>query len=108
MNFTELLQQLCKDKGVSARKMCLENGLNHSAFDNWKRKNQIPFGETIAKLADYFGVTTDYLLGREEKTAEPPLSPRQKELVEMVVALSDDKIEVAKSYLEFLKSQQTQ
>ncbi len=36
-----------------------------SAFDRWFNKNVVPSPETLIKLADYFNVTVDYLLGRE-------------------------------------------
>jgi transcriptional regulator with XRE-family HTH domain len=67
MRFTEIIKELCKQKGISERKLALDNGLNAGAVYNWVRSNEMPKGETIAKLADYFGVTTDYILGREGK-----------------------------------------
>ena len=37
----------------------------------------------LCKLADYFGVTTDYLLGREQHdTSAPSLSDSESDLIE--------------------------
>lgn len=36
-----------------------------ATYSNYERCVREPSGETLIKLADYFGVTTDYLLGRE-------------------------------------------
>ena len=66
--FFDRLKKLCDEKGISTYKACTDIGLNRAAVAKWKN-GSIPSGSTAAKLADYFGVTTDYLLGKEnEKT----------------------------------------
>lgn len=62
--FFDRFQQLCQEKGVSVYRACTDVGLNRSAVAKWKAGGQ-PNGTTAGKLAGYFGVTTDYLLGRE-------------------------------------------
>jgi len=53
-------------------------GLNKSNATFWKR-GSIPKGDTLQKLADYFGVSVDYLLGKAE-TPVPKQNPTpQKE-----------------------------
>ncbi len=44
-------------------------GITPVAYQNYEYGKREPNGDTIVKLADLFGVTTDYLLGRE--TGEP-------------------------------------
>lgn len=60
--FFDTFSMLCEQKGVSLYKACTENGLNRSAVAKWKG-GAIPNGSTLATLAKYFGVTTDYLMG---------------------------------------------
>ena len=43
-----------------------ESGFGENAIYKWK--NQSPTTENLTKVADYFGVTLDYLVGREGKT----------------------------------------
>lgn len=38
-------------------------GLSNSTVTKWKKTGATPSGETIAKIASYFGVSVDYLLG---------------------------------------------
>jgi len=57
---------LCDEKNVSTYRACTDIGLNRSAVAKWKEGSQ-PNGTTAAKLAEYFGVTTDYLLGQSEE-----------------------------------------
>ena len=37
----------------------------------WKNSGKAPKQELLVKIADYFGVTTDYLLGQESAPAAP-------------------------------------
>ncbi len=67
MFFTRF-RQLCEERGISVYRACTDIGLNRSAVAKWKSGGR-PNGTTAAKLADYFGVTTDYLLcSTQEKT----------------------------------------
>ena len=77
---------LCKQKGVSKQKACLDCGLSRTAWNKWKA-GAVPNGEALQTLADYFGVTTDYLLtGEETKKAPTPEDER---------TVSDDDIKFA-------------
>jgi len=66
--FFNRFKQLCDQKNVSVYRACTDIGLNRSAVAKWKTGGR-PNGTTAAKLADYFGVTTDYLLGQSGESA---------------------------------------
>ncbi len=63
--FYELLKELRQKKGVTGETVANAVGLSESAYRNYERGVREPNFETLCKLADYYGVTTDYLLGRE-------------------------------------------
>ena len=63
--FFDRLKALCDEQSISPYKVCEAIGLNRAAVAKWKT-GSTPNGTTAAKLADYFGVTTDYLLGKEK------------------------------------------
>lgn len=67
--FFDTFSLLCEQKGISTYKACTEMGLNRSAVAKWK-KGGTPNGATIFKMADYFGVTTDFLLSADAETDE--------------------------------------
>ena len=71
MNFYQKLQELAKDKGVSFKQ--IEKDLDYPTNTLYNYKSKDPSGQRLIELADYFDVTTDYLLGREEK--EVKVSP---------------------------------
>lgn len=66
--FFDRFKQLCDEKGISIYKAAMEIGLNRAAANKWKA-GSIPNGQTLSKLADFFGVTNDYLLGKETEKA---------------------------------------
>ena len=63
--FYETLKSLCTEKGVRVTNVILELGMGTGNLSSWKSGN-VPKGDTLSKLADYFCVSTDYLLGRTE------------------------------------------
>ena len=90
---------LCKEKGVSGSRMCLELGLSKSTLSDIKggRKKGVSTA-TAQKIASYFGVTVGYLLGEEEKEEKPTeidgLSEKRKALIDFAMSVPDDKAEM--------------
>lgn len=64
--FYDVFSSLCAERGISVSKATENIGLNRAAVAKWK-KGAVPVGATLQKFADYFGVTTDYLLNGEQK-----------------------------------------
>ena len=63
-------KELCEERNISVYRACTDIGLNRSAVAKWKSGGS-PNGTTAAKLAEYFGVTTDYLLEQSDLRSEP-------------------------------------
>lgn len=72
--FYENVKRLCYQHGISLRKMAEEIGINTGTITAWKN-GRMPRGETVKKVADYFGVTTDYLLTGNEAKAVATYDP---------------------------------
>lgn len=83
--FFDRFRQLCDENGISIYKAATEIGLNRAAANKWKA-GSIPNGQTLTKLADYFGVTNDYLLGKDNEKAPTETGER---------SISDDDIKFA-------------
>ncbi|MEE0111353.1 MAG: helix-turn-helix transcriptional regulator [Oscillospiraceae bacterium] len=66
--FFNRFKALCDERQISVYRACTDIGLNRSAVAKWKSGGK-PNGSTAAKLAEYFGVTTDYLLGQTDEKA---------------------------------------
>lgn len=61
----EKIKMLAKKQGISLQKVAEDLGFSTNYLYSLKNK-KAPSAEHIAKIADYFGVSTDYLLGRSE------------------------------------------
>ncbi len=70
MNFWETYEKLCFNIGKKPNPVGKELGISSGTITQWKN-GSIPSGEKLVQIADYFNVSVDYLLGREdEPTAE--------------------------------------
>ena len=68
MRFFERYEELCALRGLSPTSQGAADamGVTKSTISSWDRKNVAPKGETVAKMADMLGTSTDYLLGRTD------------------------------------------
>jgi len=62
-DFSERLKELRKAKGLSQKSLGEVIGLSERGIQNYELETNKPTSDTIIKLADYFDVSTDYLLG---------------------------------------------
>ena len=88
--FYDRFRQLCERKGISCNKAALEIGLSNATPTKWKKTGATPVGDTLDKIAAYFGVTTDYLLGKETITAPANTGKRRDVLDEVDIAFYGD------------------
>lgn len=66
--FKKIFIKLCTEKGESPSSVCNKIGITPAAFSQWT-DDTIPRKVTQQKAAEYFGVSVDYLLGKQEKLA---------------------------------------
>ena len=66
MVFYETLSKLMDENNVKAKNLSEQLGIGKNQFKYWKDNGNIPNGETLILLADYFNCSVDYLLGRTD------------------------------------------
>lgn len=61
------IASLCKERGVSVTTMCKDSGASRASLSDLKvgRKQGLS-AETLSKISTYFGVSVDFLLGKEK------------------------------------------
>lgn len=65
----EIFLKLLNEKGVTAYKVGKATGIAGSTFTDWKSGRSVPKQEKLQKIADYFGVSLEYLMtGKEPQT----------------------------------------
>ena len=110
MAFYEKFEELCKIKNITPTRAARENGIAQSVVSMWKTRGSTPQAATVQKLAKYFGVTVDYLLGKEEKTpAAQNGSEHFKPKLRSISRLEDSEItpeqdEEISNYIDYLLS----
>lgn len=63
----EIFEQLLQSYGITAYKFCKDTKISQSTISTWKKKGNLINGEMAKIIADYFGVSVDYLMTGEEK-----------------------------------------
>lgn len=82
--FYDNFVRLCNKINKSPSCVASEIGLSRASVSGWKNGKK-PTDATVIKLADYFGVSVDYLLGNEKK----PLINDDEELTEYLEELKN-------------------
>ena len=95
--FIDNFEHICKIKGLKPTPTLKECGISAGTATNWiKKRDVIPDGKTIIKLAKHLNVSTDYLLLGKE-----PSIPREyQKLISTYKTLSPDNQNMALGLLE--------
>lgn len=67
MMMNERLRQLRKARGYTQIRVQMETGIEQALLSKYESGERVPPTETLVKLADFYHVSTDYLLGRTDK-----------------------------------------
>lgn len=65
MDIVDRIRELCQKQDITLTELERNAGIGRSTIRNWATSS--PNSDKLQKVADYFHVTTDYLLGREDK-----------------------------------------
>lgn len=65
--FTKRLKEARKRKGLKQREVAEYLQIGARSYQNYEGGQRRPDYETLVSIADYFDVTTDYLLGRTDE-----------------------------------------
>ncbi len=70
MEFWDTFVRLCNQKGKSPNGVAKELDISSGAITWWKKGERNPTAKMLVKIADYFGVSVSYLIGKEDKPKE--------------------------------------
>ena len=94
----ELRNQIGKSQASAAEEM----GISNTALNNYEKGLRKPKYDALKKIADYYGVTIDYLLGVDE-TTETEWAPQTQILLQTLRGASEKEIAQAVKIVEALK-----
>ncbi len=109
--FFDRFKALCDERGISVYRACTDIGLNRSAVAKWKSGGK-PNSSTAARLADYFGVTTDYLLGQSQERSAGPRPVRDEDIKFALFGgdgeITDAMYDEVKKFAAFIKQREAE
>ena len=82
--FYDIFLSLCNQSGKKPGRVAEECGFSRASVNKWK-SGSVPSTTSLNKIAEYFDVSTDFLLGKEEK----PVSDETDELNEYLEELKN-------------------
>lgn len=95
----ERIKELCRKRGISVND--LENSLGYSKNTLYRLKTQNPGADKLKDIADYFDVSVDYLLGRNDKLQNEEPSMAKQVMMRMDTAgISEKELEEIESEME--------
>lgn len=85
--FKEKFSNLLQEKGITAYQVAKATGLSVGLVNNYKNGLRNPANTNLIKIAEYLGVSTDYLLGKESEPVNnnefAPFAEEEKLLLDM-------------------------
>jgi transcriptional regulator with XRE-family HTH domain len=93
--FKNIFIELCNKKGESPSSVCKKVNIAPATFSCWTPES-VPRKATLMRIADYFGVSVDYLLGKTEQKEKP--SPEGESFEEDVIIVHRDGKTVVRKY----------
>ena len=66
----EIFSKLIQERGITPYKVSKDTGVSQSTLSDWKRGVSTPKQDKLQKIADYLGVSIDYLMTGEEKDGD--------------------------------------
>lgn len=84
------LKDLRVARKISQKDFDKRLGVSQQTVASWEVGRTEPANEALKNIADYFNVSTDYLLGRDNLNRITPLSSEQKKLLKDFDSLNSD------------------
>ena len=107
--FSERLKRLRMEKGITQKELADRLHISRSTIAGYESLGKEPDGEKLCALADFFGVSVDYLLGvTDSRELTSPAPAAAKRPVEAAIAgelgsLSDRQLDRLLGYIQALK-----
>ena len=110
------LNNLLKEHNITAYRLAKDIHVSPSLVGYWLKGEKRPSSKNLQKAADYFHVSTDYLLtGEESKKSSPSANKAEEDDIDInnlnfalsgeVHDLSDDEIQEIVSFAKFMRQQ---
>ena len=101
MSTLNRITALLKERGLQQKVLCDYLGLKSQAYTNWKGGSNDSYMKYLPQIAEFFGVSIDYLLGNPTPT-EATLLPA--DLLATLATFSDEEMKELENYVHYMVS----
>ena len=115
MEVGEILAKLRKERNLGQKELAAFLSLSTGTISNYENGVHSPDLNTLCKLAEYFGVTTDNLLNRTDCRHDPKKMSQRlsrdytlSDVVDVVLSCSESSVDHLMEYALFLRARQEQ
>ncbi|MBD5384253.1 MAG: helix-turn-helix transcriptional regulator [Ruminococcaceae bacterium] len=102
MTFGERLRYLLERRDIQQKEIAHQLNITASTFNGYVNDYRLPNLLLIVRMAEFFGVTTDYLLGCESTPESIPLSNDERGLLSNLRSLDKEQQEIIFKLAEML------
>lgn len=90
----DIFERLLNERGITAYRVAKETGVTTATLTNWKKGNYTPKQDKLQKIADYFGVTIEYLMTGENSSEDSisSLTARDERDIEKILKNTRDQL----------------
>lgn len=99
--FYDIYCDLCQKHGLTPSGAATKIGFNRASVTMWKSTGKAPKQDLLIRIAEYFGVSVDYLLGK--KNAPTPKGERKIDLQDVDVGFYGDFVELSEDDKETVR-----
>lgn len=92
----EIFERLLKEKGVKTADVCKATGLKHPTFSDWKKGKSAPNVDKLILIANYFGVSVEYLRTGKESEFTVEMADMDADLIMMEKRLKEYALKLSK------------
>ena len=87
--FEEIIKDLRLNRGLNQVELAKELFVTKQCVSNWENGNIIPSVEMLIKIAKYFSVSTDYLLGLDDRRYIETTGLNEKQITHIQQIIED-------------------
>lgn len=91
MEIIERIYQLFEEKNKKAYELCNKLDIRTSTMSTWKARTNDPPAKYMKTIADFFGVSLDYLMTGQDAPVRKTTTPEEDQLLELFRSLPENK-----------------
>lgn len=101
--FSERVIKLRKETNITQSELAKRLGIPRTTYSNYENGNRQPDYETLQKIANYFGVSSDYLIGMSEKSSSEVREDKHEYFEDKYGPVTDEEKEELAKHLQYLR-----